>query len=114
MAQGGTANPGTTLPGIVTDQPEIYESEPAPSDDTGVNDLELNEPTDEAVGLIEVPIRQAFSYFAERENEIAKFYVQRLGEYRISSNKPEEETDIERYHRLVSEVNQLLSAANNQ
>lgn len=107
MAQ--VSNPNS-LPGIVTDQPEIFESEPTLSDDTGVNDLDLTtEPTDEAIALIEVPIRQAFSYFAERENEIAKFYVQRHGEYKISGGKPDEETDIEKYHRLVSEVNQLLN-----
>lgn len=99
------------MPGIVTDQPEIFESEPTLSDDTGVNDLDLNtEATDDAIAVVEVPIKQAFSYFAERENEIAKFYVQRYGEYKISgSNKPEEETDIEKYHRLVSEVNELLN-----
>lgn len=109
MAQTSSSNPNS-LPGIVTDQPEIFESEPALSDDTGVNDLDLiNEPTDEAIALIEVPINQAFSYFAERENEIAKFYVQRHGEYKISGDKPEEETDIEKYHRLVSEVTELLN-----
>lgn len=105
------AQASSSLPGIVTDQPEIFEHEPALSDDTGVNDLDLNtEPADEAISVVEVPIKQAFSYFAERENEIAKFYVQRYGEYKISgSNKPEEETDIEKYHRLVSEVNELLN-----
>lgn len=105
------AQASSSLPGIVTDQPEIFESEPALSDDTGVNDLDLNtEPTDEAIAVVEVPIKQAFSYFAERENEIAKFYVQRYGEYKISAgNKPDEETDIEKYHRLVSEVNELLN-----
>jgi hypothetical protein len=109
MAQTSSSNPNS-LPGIVTDQPEIFESEPASSIDTGVNDLDLaSEPTDEAIALIEVPIKQAFSYFAERENEIAKFYVQRHGEYKISGGKPEEETDVEKYHRLVSEVNQLLN-----
>lgn len=109
MAQTSPSNMNS-LPGIVTDQPEIFESEPALSDDTGVNDLDLiTEPTDEAIALIEVPIKQAFSYFAERENEIAKFYVQRHGEYKISGGKPDEETDVEKYHRLVSEVNQLLN-----
>lgn len=100
----------STLPGIVTDQPEIFECEPALSDDTGVNDLDLlAEPTDDAIALIEVPVQQAFAYFAERENEIAKFYVQRHGEYKIAGDKPEDETDIEKYHRLVSEVNELLN-----
>lgn len=109
MAQASSSQ-SNSLPGIVTDQPEIYESEPTMSDDTGVNDLDLTtEPADEAIALIEVPIKQAFSYFADRENEIAKFYVQRHGEYKISGNKPEEETDIEKYYRLVSEVNQLLN-----
>lgn len=108
MSQSNQARPNL-LPGIVTDQPEIFESEPALSDDTGVNDLDLiNDPTDDAIALIEVPIKQAFSYFAERESEIAKFYVQRHGEYKISGDKPDEETDVEKYHRLVSEVNQLL------
>lgn len=109
MAQASSSNLNS-LPGIVTDQPEIFESEPALSDDTGINDLDLiNEPTDEAIALIEVPIKQAFSYFAERENEIAKFYVQRHGEYKIAGDKLEEESDIEKYHRLVSEVNELLN-----
>lgn len=109
MTQASSSNLNS-LPGIVTDQPEIFESEPTLSDDTGVNDLDLtSEPTDEAIALIEIPIKQAFSYFAERENEIAKFYVQRYGEYKISGQGPDDETDIERYHRLVSEVNQLLS-----
>lgn len=109
MALASSSN-SNSLPGIVTDQPEIFESEPALSDDTGVNDLDLiTEPTDDAIALIEVPIKQAFSYFAERENEIAKFYVQRHGEYKIAGDKPDEETDIEKYHRLVSEVNQLLN-----
>lgn len=109
MTQVSSSTPNS-LPGIVTDQPEIYEYDPAPSDDTGINDLDLlNEPTDEAIALIEVPVKQAFSYFAERENEIAKFYVQRFGEYKISGDKPEDESDLEKYHRLVSEVNELLS-----
>lgn len=103
-----SSNPNS-LPGIVTDQPEIFESEPL-SDDTGINDLDLiNETNDEAIALIEVPIKQAFSYFAERENEIARFYVQRHGEYKIAGDKVEEETDIEKYHRLVSEVTELLN-----
>lgn len=106
MAQASSSNLNS-LPGIVTDQPEIFESEPALSDDTGVNDLDSI--SDEAVALIEIPIKQAFNYFAERENEIAKFYVQRHGEYKISGGKPDEETDVEKYHRLVSEVNQLLN-----
>lgn len=111
MAQVSSSNPNAnTLPGIVFDQPEVYESEPAPSEDTGINDLDLiNESPDDAIALIEVPIRQAFSYFAERENDIAKFYVQRHGEYKIAGDKPEEETDMEKYHRLVSEVNELLN-----
>lgn len=109
MAQPSSSNPNS-LPGIVTDQPEIFESEPALSDDTGVNDLDLiNDTTDEAIALIEVPIKQAFSYFAERENEIAQFYVQRHGEYKIKGDKLDEETDLEKYHRLVIEVNQLLN-----
>lgn len=109
MNQSSSPNQNS-LPGIVTDQPEIFESEPALSDDTGVNDLDLiADQGDEAIALIEVPIKQAFSYFAERESEIAKFYVQRHGEYKISGGKPEEETDVEKYHRLVSEVNQLLN-----
>lgn len=104
-----SSNPNS-LPGIVTDQPEIFESEPALSDDTGINDLELlQDPTDDAIALIEVPIKQAFSYFAERENEIAQFYVQRHGEYKITGDKQDEETDLEKYHRLVAEVNQLLN-----
>lgn len=103
-----SSNPNS-LPGIVTDQPEIFESEPL-SDDTGINDLDLiNETSDDAIALIEVPIKQAFSYFAERENEIAKFYVQRHGEYKIVGDKVEDETDIEKYHRLVSEVTELLN-----
>lgn len=108
MAQGISGNP-SNLPGIVTDQPEIYESEPALSDDTGVNDLDLNDQRDDAITLIEVPTRQAFAYFAERENEIAQFYVQKHGEYKLSSGQVDDETDIEKYHRLTSEVNQLLS-----
>lgn len=108
MAQLGSTH-SNMLPGIVTDQPEIFESEPALSDDTGISDSN-NEPTDEAIALIEVPVKQAFSYFAERENEIAKFYAQRYGEYKIApSNKPEEETDIEKYHRLRCEVAELLN-----
>lgn len=80
------------------------------SDDTGVIDLDImNDPTDDAVALIEVPVRQAFSYFAERENDIAKFYVQRYGEYKIAGDNLDEETDVEKYHRLASEVNQLLN-----
>lgn len=111
MAQLGSSSHSNLLPGIVTDQPEIFESEPALSDDTGISDFESNnEPTDEAIALIEVPVKQAFSYFAERENEIAKFYAQRYGEYKIApSNKPEEETDIEKYHRLRCEVAELLN-----
>lgn len=109
MAQLSSSNPNS-LPGIVTDQPEIFESEPPPSDDTGVHDLDLlTEPDNDAIALIEVPIQQAFSYFAERENEIAQFYVQRYGEYKIKGDKPEDETDLEKYHRLVTEVNQLLN-----
>lgn len=109
MAQLSSLNPNS-LPGIVTDQPEIFESEPPPSDDTGVHDLDLlHEPDNEAIALIEVPIKQAFSYFAERENEIAQFYVQRYGEYKIKGDKPEDETDLEKYHRLVTEVNELLN-----
>jgi len=109
MSQNNPSNPNN-LPGIVTDQPEIYESETALSDDTGINDVDLvNDQRDEGVTLIEVPTRQAFAYFAERENEIAQFYVQRYGEYKNHSDLTEEETDIEKYHRLVSEVNQLLS-----
>jgi len=109
MTQINSSN-SNSLPGIVNDQPEVFESEPALSDDTGFNDLDLiNEPTDEAIALIEVPIKQAFSYFAERESEIAKFYVQRHGEYKIVGDAPDSETDIEKYHRLVSEVNQLLT-----
>lgn len=108
MAQLSSSNPNS-LPGIVTDQPEIFESEPS-SDDTGVHDLDLhNEPDNDAIALIEVPIKQAFSYFAERENEIAQFYVQRYGEYKIKGDKPEDETDLEKYHRLVTEVNELLN-----
>lgn len=96
-----------TLPGIVTDQEEIFESEPV-SDDS-MNELDLmTEAPNEAINVIEVPIRQAFSYFAERENEIAKFYVQSHGEYKIRG-EPENETDIEKYHRLCSEVNDLLT-----
>lgn len=95
---------------IVTDQPEIYEYVPSPTEDIGVSDKDsLDEPADSAISLIEVPIKQAFSYFAERENEIAKFYVQRYGEYKISGAKSDEESDIEKYHRLVSEVNELLN-----
>lgn len=109
MAQLSSSNPNS-LPGIVTDQPEIFESEPPLSDDTGVHDLDLlTEPENDAIALIEVPIKQAFSYFAERENEIAQFYVQRYGEYKIKGDKPEDETDLEKYHRLVTEVNQLLN-----
>lgn len=111
MAQVGSTN-CSSLPGIVTDQPEIYESEPVLSDDTGVNDLDLSqESSDEAIALIEVPIKQAFSYFAERESEIAQFYVQRHGEYKISGSV-DEESDIEKYHRLVSEVNELSNKFN--
>lgn len=108
MAQTSSTNV-SSLPGIVTDQPEIYESEPTLSDDTGINDLDTaSEPTDEAIAVIEVPIKQAFSYFAERESEIAQFYVQRYGEYKISGVKSDE-SDIEKYHRLVAEVNELLN-----
>lgn len=114
MAQGSSSNPNN-LPGIVTDQPEIYESEQANNDDTGFNDLDLlNDRRDEAITLIEVPTRQAFAYFAERENEIAQFYVQRHGEYKLSSREQAEETNIEKYHRLVSEVNQLLNEFRNE
>lgn len=110
MAQVSSSNTNS-LPGIVTDQPEIFESEPVQSDDAGINEFDLlaNDPTDDAIALIEVPIKQAFSYFAERENEIAKFYVQRHGEYKIAGDKPGQETDVEKYHRLVSEVNELLN-----
>lgn len=113
MAQVSDSSPNS-LPGIVTDQPEIYESDPILSDDTGVTDLDIPpEQTDGSIALIEVPVKQAFSYFAEREHEIAKFYVQRHGEYQISSSKPDDETDIEKYHRLVSEVNDLLNKFQN-
>lgn len=109
MAQLSSPDP-VPLPGIVTDQPEIFESEPALSDDTGVNDLYLiNEPTDEAISTIDVPMRDAFSFFAKNEEQIfKKFYVQNYGEYKIAPSKPEEETDYERYNRLVAEVNGLL------
>lgn len=101
----------STLPGIVYDQPELYESEPR-IDETAVNDLEAEKELtndNESIALVEVPIKQAFSYFAERENEIAQFYVQRHGEYKISGGNLDKESDIEKYHRLVTEVNQLLS-----
>lgn len=109
MAQLGESSLNS-LPGIVTDQPEIYESDPILNDDTDINDLDapIGQP-DESIALIEIPVKQAFSYFAEREHEITKFYVQRHGEYKISCSKPEDETDIEKYHRLVSEVNELLN-----
>lgn len=109
MAQILDSTPNS-LPGIVTDQPEIYESDPIVSENTVPSDLDAPVGQyDESIALIEVPVKQAFSYFAEREHEIARFYVQRYGEYKISSSNPEDETDIEKYHRLVSEVNELLN-----
>lgn len=108
MPQAGSTQ-SSTLPGIVYDQPELYESKPI-QDDTPMNDNEYESVAEnESIALIEIPIKQAFSYFAERENEIAQFYVQKHGEYKISGAGSDHESDIEKYHRLVSEVNQLLS-----
>lgn len=110
MAQVSSSNPDS-LPGIVTDQPEIFEYEPPPSDDTGVSDLDLiNQPTDEAISIIDIPMKEAFSFFSKNEQQIfKKFYVKNHGEFEIGPSKPEDETDDERYNRLVVEVNDLLN-----
>lgn len=108
MAQVSSTK-ASTLPGIVYDQPELYESEPIVEETNVIASESEPVSNNESIALIEVPIKQAFSYFAERENEIAQFYVQRHGEYKISARGSDSESDIEKYHRLVSEVNQLLS-----
>lgn len=101
-----------TLPGIVNDQPEIFESIPSPIEDDSHIELDSNEPAgtllDGAFDLNEIPIKDAFSFFAEREQQIAQFFIQRHGEYKIKADKTDEETDIEKYFRLVSEVTELL------
>lgn len=115
MAQVSQSVVVKCLPGIVTDQPEIFESIPSPTDETSaaiVTDDVIdvnNELLDGTFDLKEIPIKDAFAFFAEREQLIAQFFIQRCGEYKIKSDKPDEETDIEKYYRLVSEVTELLN-----
>ncbi|KAG9510380.1 Dynactin subunit 2 [Fragariocoptes setiger] len=91
----------------VIDQPEVYE--------TGLVDqhyqlqhLETDE-NSSAVETINVNVKQAYSHFAQRENKVAEFYVQHHGHWKIAPAGADDETDLEKYHRLTSEVNDLVS-----
>lgn len=114
MAQLSSSNPNS-LPGIVTDQDELYEYDPKKenlSDDTGINVFDLNgdEPANEEICTSDIPIEVAADIFRKREHEIfAKFFVQNQGEYKLTPSKVEEESDYEKYNRLVIEVNELLN-----
>lgn len=68
----------------VTDQPEVYESEPTHLDAGTLNEVDFGDHSD-FVDVITVPIKQAFNHFAQREDEIAQFYVQKFGEWKIVS-----------------------------
>ncbi|KAA0200804.1 hypothetical protein HAZT_HAZT005832 [Hyalella azteca] len=106
------------LPGIVYDQPDVYETSDLPESEQNERDETLE--VSDAVEILHISTKEAHCKFADKLLDASRVdfsdrisakprtgYQARRIEWDIAGESDEKETIVQRYNRLMCEVNQL-------